>query len=70
MPNRFLKIVKVILMPDLEKLRVMCCEAQSELEILLLFIESQTKPAHNGHALQRDIIWDEGINVRARVATQ
>jgi hypothetical protein len=48
----------------------MCCETQSELEILLLFIQSQTKPTHNGHALQRDIIWDEGINVRARAATQ
>src|SRR6266508_5965995 len=68
--NCFLKIVKLILMRDLEKLWVICCETQSELEIFLLFILGQTKPTHNGDALKRDIIWDERINVRARVATQ
>ena len=49
---------------------MICCETQSELEIFLLFILGQTKPTHNGDALKRDIIWDERINVRARVATQ
>jgi hypothetical protein len=46
-------------MPDLEKLWVICRETQSELEIFLLFILRQTEPAHDGHAFQCDIIWDE-----------
>ena len=57
-------------MPDLEKLWVVCCETQSELEILSLLILGQTKPAHNSHASKRDIMWDERINVRVRVATK
>ena len=70
MLNGFLKVGKFIRMRDLEKRWVMCCETQSEFEILLLFIPGQTKPTQNGDALQRDIMWDERINVRARVATQ
>ena len=70
MLNRFLKVGKVILMADLEKLWVICGETQSEAEIVLLFVLGETKPAHNGDALKRNIIWDERINVRARVATQ
>jgi hypothetical protein len=68
--NRFLKVGKVILMPNLKQLRMICHEIQSELEIVVLFILSETKPAHNGDALKRDIIRYERINVRARVATQ
>src|SRR4029077_16563744 len=64
MLNCFLKIAKLVLMRDLEKLWVICCETQSELEIFLLFILGQTKPTHNGNALKRDIIRDERINVR------
>jgi hypothetical protein len=45
--NCFLKIGKFILMRDLEKLWVIFCETQSELEIFLLFILGKTKPIQN-----------------------
>ena len=70
MLNCFLKVAKLILTCDFEKLWMACCETQSELQIFLLFVLSQTKPVDNGDAPKRAIIWNERINVRARVATQ
>ena len=57
-------------MRDLEKLRVICCETQSELEIVLFFILGQTKPIQDGDALKREVLWNERIDVRADVAIQ
>ena len=68
--NGSLKIAKLILMCDLEKLRVVLGEIQSEFEVSLLFILAQTKPAHDQNALERDIVGCERIDIRSNVAVE
>jgi len=70
MLNGSLKIAKLILMCDLEKLRVVLGEIQSEFEVSLLFILAQTKPAHDQNALERDIVGCERIDIRSNVAVE
>src|SRR5258708_25065851 len=53
--NGILKIVKFIFMRDLEELRVVCCEVQSEFEILPLLLLRQTKPTQDRNALESEI---------------
>src|SRR5260370_16635139 len=64
MLNGSLKISKLILMCDLEKLRVVLGELQSEFEVSLLFILAQTKPAHDQKALNRHILRPNRIQFR------
>lgn len=70
MLNGSLKIAKLVLMCDLEKLWVICCETQSEPEIFPLLILCQTKPTHDRNALKSQIIGNERIDVRADVTLQ
>ena len=60
MLNGSLKIGELIFMRDLENLRVVRGEPQSELEILLLFILRQSKPVHDGdaHNVMIDYMFD------------
>ena len=57
-------------MCDLEKLWVICRETEREFEVFPLLILRQTKPTHDRNALKREIIGNERIDVRARVALQ
>jgi hypothetical protein len=69
-PNSFLKVAKLILMRDLEKLWVTFHKTQWEFEILSLLALCQPKPTHDGNALKGEMIGNERIDVRAYVALQ
>jgi hypothetical protein len=68
--NSFLKVAKLILMRDLEKLWVTFRKTQCEFEILSLLVLCQPKPTHDVNALKGEMIGNERIDVRAYVALQ
>jgi hypothetical protein len=57
-------------MRNLEKLWVILCEVQSQLEIFLLFILGQSKPIIIETLLSAILLGAERINVRLHVARE
>ena len=57
-------------MRNLKELGAFHCEPQSELKIFPLLVLCKAKPTEYRHALEREVVGSERIDVRARAALQ